>query len=275
MTEPAPAAQEPCPILVLASGQRCGSTLVQRLLTSHPDILIWGEHGGHLREIMRASRTLRLWDEGLSAPARSAFEQSGHQGWIANLLPDPATVLDAARAYVRTLFAAPAAAQGRARWGFKEVRFGLEEAGAVRELFADTRVIHITRDPRDVLSSLDWWENVNAEWTREFTERAIADWLRVNESFLDGDRARSWVESWRYEDIAVDPDGFIAAASRLLEISPGDLDRSVFDRRVHGGGPQQRRLRSFAELSADLQRMLDDDRLRAVAAAYGYQLDGD
>jgi hypothetical protein len=217
-----------------------------------------------------------LWDEGLSPPARAAFDEAGHQSWMANLLPEPATVLDAARAYVRTLFAAPAASRGRSRWGFKEVRFGLEEAEALRELFVDTRVIHVTRDPRDVLRSLDWWEGVNADWTREFTQRAIADWLRVNESFLDGGRARPWVESWRYEDIAADPDGFTAAAARLLEITPGDLDRSVFDRRVYGyegSGPRQ--LRSFVELPPDLQALIDDDRLEAVAAAYGYQLDGD
>ena len=29
------------PLLVLGAGQRCGSTLVQRLLCSHPDVMIW------------------------------------------------------------------------------------------------------------------------------------------------------------------------------------------------------------------------------------------
>src|SRR5919206_3702635 len=75
------------PILVLGSGQRCGSTLVQRLLTSHPDIMIWGEHGGHLRDLLAMTDVLVRWDEYVSAPAREAFERGGHSSWMANLLP--------------------------------------------------------------------------------------------------------------------------------------------------------------------------------------------
>src|SRR3954451_24043931 len=112
------------PILVLGSGQRCGSTLVQRLLTSHEGILIWGEHGGHLRDLLTMHGTLRLWDEHVSASSRDAFEAGGYDSWMANLLPGPEPLRDAARAYMLALFAAPAAARDRPRWGFKEVRFG-------------------------------------------------------------------------------------------------------------------------------------------------------
>src|SRR5262249_17333128 len=41
------------PIFVLSSG-RSGSTLVQRILNSYPDITIWGEHGGFLKETAEA-----------------------------------------------------------------------------------------------------------------------------------------------------------------------------------------------------------------------------
>jgi hypothetical protein len=267
--------EEATPILVLGSGQRCGSTLVQRLLSSHPEVLIWGEHGGHLREILRVVDVMRAWDQGLAPPAREAFEHGGHQSWMANLLPGPEAVVGATRAFVRTLFAAPAASLGRPRWGFKEVRFGLEEATALRTLFPDLRVVHITRDPRAMLSSLDAWERQRGWWRREFTEQAVRDWVRINESVLDGDGAPGWVESWRYEDVLADPDRFSHAVARLLDLEPAHLDRTVFDRRISGYQEGDRPdPRPFAELPRDLRALIDDDRIRRVGAAYGYGLDG-
>jgi sulfotransferase family protein len=257
------------PILVLGSGQRCGSTLIQRLLSSHPDVMIWGEHGGHLRQILEASRTIRQWDEGVSQRAREDFEARGHQSWMATLLPEPAVVGDAARAYMRTLFAAPAAARGRSRWGFKEVRFGLEEAEAVRELFASTRVLHVTRDPRDVLRSLEVWERTGTEWQPAWTANTMADWTRINRSFLDAGRDLDWVRSWRYEDIVASPDEFVDGLSRLLDLDPAALDRRVFDVRVSTYGTQGEAPRAWEELPGRLRALIDAP-LREVAAAYGY-----
>ena len=51
------------PLLVLAAGQRCGSTLVQRLLCSHPRVRVWGEHVGQLRQVLTARQRLNLWSE--------------------------------------------------------------------------------------------------------------------------------------------------------------------------------------------------------------------
>src|SRR4051794_21878773 len=223
---------EALPILVLGSGQRCGSTLVQRLLSSHPEVLIWGEHGGHLSPILEASKTLELWDRNVSQKAREEYAINGYQSFMANLLPDPVTVAEAARAYLTTLFALPAEAQGRPRWGFKEVRFGLPEAEAIRELFAGTRVIHVTRDPRDILVSLDRWERLRAWWKREYTVAAIGDWVHVTQSFQPDPQERPWAISWRYEDVVAKPDRFTEAVAELLQLEVGKFDRSVFERRV-------------------------------------------
>src|SRR5439155_26469555 len=88
------------PILVLGSGQRCGSTLIQRLLTSHRGVMIWGEHGGRLRELIKLTEILAGRDPYVSAPARQAFEAGGHATWMANVMPGPAPVAAAARAYL-------------------------------------------------------------------------------------------------------------------------------------------------------------------------------
>jgi hypothetical protein len=261
------------PILVLASGQRCGSTLVQRLLSSHPDVLVWGENGGHLREVLKGSRALAEWDEGVAGRARDVYDDGGHQSWMANLLPPPETVSHAAREYLRTLFAAPAAERGKPRWGLKEVRFELDDAQAIRELHPATRVVHLTRDPRKVLVSLAAWEEQQAWWRRSFTERALARWREVNHSFLSEREGSDWVSSWRLEDLLADTDGFTDHVARFLDLDPAALDRSVFEKRLHGyPGGKRGALLEFEELAPELRALLDDEQLRDVAAAYGYEL---
>jgi hypothetical protein len=261
------------PILVLASGQRCGSTLIQRLLSSHPEVLVWGENGGHLREVLQGSRMLQEWDEGVAGRARDVYEEGGHDSWMANLLPPADTVADAARAYLETLFASPAAAQGRPRWGFKEVRFTRDDAEAIRQLHPQTRVVHITRDPRKVLVSLAAWEDQQAWWRRSFTERAVARWREVNESFLPVREGTDWVSSWRLEDVVADPDRFTDDVAGFLGLDPAAFDRSVFERRVHGyPGGKRGALQSFDELAFDLRALLDEPELRSVASAYDYDL---
>jgi Sulfotransferase family len=263
------------PILVLASGQRCGSTLIQRLLTSHPDILVWGEHGGQVRDVLEASRSMRVWDDGVRGSVlREEFGEDGHQGWIANLLPGPDAFADASRAYLEALFAAPAAAQGRSRWGFKEVRFGLDEATLIRDLYPDTRVVHVTRDPRKVLISLDSWERGQGFWQRAFTEETMRRWRDVNAGFLAERDGSDWVASWRFEDVVADPGRFTEETAAFLGVDRSDLDESVFDRPLHGYPKDPRKeLRPFDELEPDLRALLDDDELRRVATAYGYELE--
>jgi Sulfotransferase family len=262
------------PILIFASGQRCGSTLVQRLLTSHPDVLVWGEHGGQVRDVLEASRSMKLWDEGVQGHVlRSEFERDGHQGWIANMLAGPEAFANAARAYLEALFAAPAAQRGRQRWGFKEVRFGLAEAESVRDLYPDVRVIHVTRDPRKVLISLDSWERGQGFWQRSFTEESMRRWREVNDSFLPARDGSDWVSSWRFEDVTADPGRFTEEMAAFLGLKRADLDESVFDKPLHGYPADPRKeLRPFEELDPDLRTLLDDPDLRRVAEAYEYAL---
>lgn len=259
------------PVLVLGSGQRCGSTLVQRLLGSHPEIMVWGEQGGALRGLLSMQRALEHWDAQLAAPARAAYDADGVDGWIANLLPGGEALRDAARAYLLTLFQAPAAERGKPRWGFKEVRFGSREAGEIRRLFPGVRVIHITRDPRDVLVSLDGWERAGSDWRREYTHVAVGDWVKVNESFREAGPC-DWVLSCRYEDVLAAPGDFVRAVADLLDTEPGRFDLSVFDRRVRDYGDSRARLRRWDDLPQELHALLDDPQVRAQAAAYGYDL---
>jgi hypothetical protein len=258
------------PILVLGSGHRTGSTLVQRLLTSHPDIMIWGEHLGFLRTLLDMTATLEEWDWGAAEGGRRAFDEGGHDGWIANMMPGRESAQEAARAYVRALFEQPAIAGGRTRWGLKEVRYTRVHAAGLQRLFEGLRAIHVTRDPRKMLMSLDSWERRGDFWTREYTARAIGHWVDVNRSFLD--ERPDWALSVRYEDITADPAAFVASVAELIGVEEGSLDRGVFDKKVRGFDDNMPSPRGWDELPRDLRKLLKDKRVREIADAYGYDL---
>ncbi|HST47692.1 sulfotransferase family protein [Jatrophihabitans sp.] len=264
------------PILILAAGQRCGSTLVQRLLSSHPKVLIWGEHAGQLREVLAVGERLTDWTAEHGELGRLGYARSGHQSFMANLTPEAGAIDDAVRAFVEVLFAQPAADLGRPVWGFKEVRYGLAEARAFRRLFPDCRVVHITRNPRDILRSLEVWER--GEWKRADTEIAIRDWTRVGASFWPAPDLPPWVLRVRYEDLVADPAHWSVRFAEHCGLEEELLDRRVFDRRIHAvglGGRVRRTILDWADLPASLRALLDDDEVRRVARACGYSLDDD
>lgn len=243
---------------------------MQRLLCSHPDVLVWGEQGGFLRPLFDMTDALEWWNEQHGEPAREAFESGAHQSWLANLFPGRGAVLEAGRGYLLTLFQKPAAAYGRSRWGFKEVRFDLPFAERLLEMFPGARVIHVTRDPRDVLVSVDSWQRAGW-WTAEQVRESLAIWTHVNESFLGAERP--WLLALRYEDLVADPAGAVTALAAHLDLPAESLDAGVFERRIHSlQGARPAELRGFDELPADLRGLVEEDRLRRVAAGFGYEL---
>jgi sulfotransferase family protein len=264
------------PVLILAAGQRCGSTLIQRLLSSHPEVLIWGEHAGQLRQILAVSRRLHEWTAEHGQAGRLGYERAGHQSFMANLTPEAVHIDEAARAFTEALFARPAQSAGRPVWGFKEVRYGLAEAVALRELFPDCRVVHIVRDPRDVLRSLDVWERAGSGWPRSDTEVVVGDWTRVAGSFWSGPAdLPPWVLRVRYEDLTSDPMRWCARIGEHCGLETDLFDTTVFDKRIHAVGLRgrtRRDIRDWADLPASMRALLDDDEVRAVGAACGYDL---
>jgi hypothetical protein len=265
------------PLLVLGCGQRCGSTLVQRLLCSHPRVMIWGEHDGQLRPILEAVEHLAFWVEHQGAVGRKELTESGYQGFIANMTPPSRHVVDAGRAFVETLFAKPALQQGKSIWGFKEVRYGLTEIRQLHMLFPQLRVVVIVRDPRDVLCSLDDWER-HPGWMRHHTEDALRNWLRAAGSFVDGaivPELRELVFTVRYEELIAEPRRWTAAIAQHCALDMAGFDLAVFGVRVRNAfkqGPTAAPLRAWRELPADMRALLDNNEIVSVAASYGYHL---
>lgn len=263
------------PIFILASGQRCGSTLLQRLLNSHHRILVWGEHNGILNRLRGEHQRLLAWSSRFDDPDRR-FTREGLDSWTANMTPPPEVVVAAGRAYLETLFALPARRLGRTRWGFKEVRYGAEVAAYLLSLFPEARVVHLTRDVVDCFISLKRWENEPyMAWDRGRTLEALGYWQSVNAGFLALDYSPRWYLRLRYEDLLSEQDRIVATLCDFLSLDQAELDLGVFANRIHNGALLSSRPRAHIPRSAldpEERALLSRPDIVELCTALGYAI---
>lgn len=137
------------PIFIFSAGWRSGSTLLQRLLCSDPEVLIWGEPYDRSGLIQKLASSLLPINE--NWPPREFFiEQADvsniHKHWIASLYPNITDLLLAHQKFILSLFAVSNRVGKRKRWGIKAVRFGLKEALYLKLLFPEAKFVFLERD---------------------------------------------------------------------------------------------------------------------------------
>lgn len=262
------------PVFVLASGQRCGSTLVQRVLMSHPRLYMWGEQGGTLERVREMANAYTVWDRTQGQAARESFRAHGAQAFVANMCPPEDRFTVAGAAFLKALFDPRAAGSSKRRWGFKEVRHGRWFAEFLVRLFPEGRVIHLTRDPRRVAVSLDAWERSGGWWRREQTARTLQLWNDINRSIADDESPAGWLRSYRYEDIVAHPVEFVREMSGFLDLPRAGFDAGVFDIKIPGRRARVD-LRPYAELPADLRSLVETPAIVATARDFGYDIPGE
>jgi hypothetical protein len=142
--------------IVVASVTRTGSTLLQQLLSVHPELTIWGEHFGVLSRLRDALEALDDARDQLQA----GYDQhrlllDGSFAGI-DLSPqvnpfDVAGFEDAARRFVLDLFRSEL--PPTSRWGFKEVHYFTSDLEFLLRLFPGTKFIVLVRRPEGQISS--------------------------------------------------------------------------------------------------------------------------
>jgi len=197
------------PIFILASGWRTGSTLLQRILVTDPDVLLWGEPLGDLglmssiTTILAQSPTFRKLHKCTisGTPSSSSLAVS----WIANLCPPGQDFRSALRMIVDRWLCVPSLERGFARWGFKEVRLGAPAATVLHWLYPRAKFLLLTRHPYDCYRSL-----ADSGWDQVYHQRPHA---RVDSAAEFASHWNRLVVSWsdlgpgfpcvriRYEDL--------------------------------------------------------------------------
>jgi Sulfotransferase family len=203
---------EPFPFIVGCG--RSGTTLLRAMLERHPSLAIPPEsyfpislapsHSGRPfdRETLIADlmENPRFADWQLAEPAARAAIQG------ASDFPSA----------IRSLFAAYAAAAGKARYGDKTPPFVLH-IPELAEMFPEAVFIHVIRDGRDVAASL-----TQTDFGTGSTLRAADIWVRrVRRGRASGSRlGPSRYLEIRYEALVQDPSDTIEDVARFVGIEP-------------------------------------------------------
>ena len=220
------------PVFILGAG-RSGTTLLQRLLNSYPDTLIWGEHAGVLQHLAEGFYR-GLEDPSLFRHARPLAEvladtsaREDWQAWMTWFSREEWTA--AFRGMVESLFC-PGGLPGKTCWGFKDIRYGNRPEDRTLDflhtLFPDALFAFIVRDPLNVMASrrrmTDGIRTFGA--LRDAAALWEARYRRYWAWHSASDVQRFWV---RYEEL-IEGRGEIVRLLHALGKTLGEEQRAVF-----------------------------------------------
>ena len=278
-------ATEHGPIFIFASGQRCGSTLLQRFLSSQPDTIIWGEHDGVLAKMFAQFDRLYEWRE-MFGHQFQLFVEDGYNNFIPNMNPDPEYIREAQIQLVRNIWEAPAHGMGKQIWGFKEVLYDAEMALRLHDLFPSARIIHLTRNIFECFISLRYEEEITPEeqqhvplkqvWTRARTIEFIETWLRVNESLLyTPGLESSWFYHLSYENLVKSPTEVTCDLVDWLNMEIREFDMDVFKHKLYTDrhkGPDPRPKVRRADLTDEEVALITTEPIMKVSELLNYDM---
>jgi hypothetical protein len=237
--EPIPGGRSP--VFILASSWRSGSTLMQRLIMSTGEYLVWGEPYdlcGVIEHQAESVRPFTLDWPPLRAIADPSAAPTPDQ-WVANTYPHPRHLVGAHRAFFDRLFQVPALEAGFDRWGVKSVRLDRDHAGYLQWLYPDARFIVVHRNPFDAYRSFrrhhgsrdhsGWfwkWPHLKVTGAGEFATM----WATLTDSLTTAAPDLGAVVA-PYEEFAAG-----RGLDRVEDLVGAGIDRALLDRRIGGFG---------------------------------------
>jgi hypothetical protein len=260
---------------VWAPVSRCGTGLLQRLITSSREIFVFGEDRFFTRSVPQAMLAHTIVAD-TSKHAREKLEAGDYSGWSPGVLPRHEHYVAAmihTFASICLAYQSTATAAGFPRFGTKLPQIHPDELAVIEKLLPRAKHVVIYRHVCDVLASQKarLWiktENDLREWTARWTQGvhfALAK-LAKSPNFL----------IVRYEDLLAERATAAERLCRFLEV--GSLDLSVFDQKVNTWAGDEAKGHSPTQYIAP-KRLTDAERAialgiaRPVLAAAGYSDD--
>lgn len=158
------------PILITSPTIRCGTTLLQRLLCSSSNTLIYGEEIGKDLElqlqIFASRKMVYAHSRQRFASSLARVVQGDSNDWIPDLMPDIDGYLDALRqgSFAGLSYCQQSAqAHGRDLWGFKYPGWQPHLIRMLFDVIPGTRAIYIFRDLADCVRSAKAWGELHSE----------------------------------------------------------------------------------------------------------------
>lgn len=261
------------PIFIFASGLRCGSTLIQRLLNSCPKVLIWGEQGGYFNNFYNYSHLGLIKWSNKYADQREIYRNKGYNNFIPNLTPSESEIYRASTVFIESIFGETALKLGKDIWGFKEVRYDVEIALFIQKCFPGARFIYLTRNIIDCYKSMKKWKNSISFTNKQNTSESIELWIKINKSFLESGHLINNLYSIKYEDVIAEPNNFVHELSNFLNMPLNQFDKGVFEKKL--GSSSSRNGISFFQnmLTIEDRQILTQNMVLNISKKLGYEID--
>jgi hypothetical protein len=238
------------PIFLLGTG-RCGSTLLQKILNSVENAMIYGEHGGFLKQVA-AAYFLNFEDKMIEKYIMSQNVAEKDPISVFETLKNPQlwsawtnwynqeTVKNNFRDFIESFFN-PISLEQKVHWGFKEIRYGFDDRvpEMLADLYPDGRLVFIVRHPVDVIAS-----KISARASEGIEADAHA-WVAQNTYFLHFSRENS--ESSRiihYEKIISNDSKQLGQLFDWLGFALSDRQKNIIEttKPSYKGRPQPAKL---------------------------------
>ncbi|MBI4667521.1 MAG: sulfotransferase [Nitrospinae bacterium] len=253
------------PVFIFASGQRTGSTLLQRLLNTHRDIHIWGEHSGGLEPGL--ARNLRMARQGLEIAATrdggaeqfESYRKNRADQWMAAMTP-PGPWDDVFRDVFIDLYAGAARdIFGKRRWGFKETLYDAADARFLAGLFPSCRIIFLFRDVQETYRSM----RRNSAISPFFSiDTFVGQWVRIVTSFLENAGDKPNVTMAPFSQLIKDPREAMEMVAGFLEVDADGFDMGIIKNVIPGApeincpAPNEEELEFIERVAGETRREL-------------------
>jgi hypothetical protein len=223
------------PIFLLGTG-RCGSTLLQKILNSVENAMIYGEHGGFLKQVA-AAYFLNFEDKMIEKYIMSQNVAGKDPISVFETLKNPQlwsawtnwynqeTVKSNFRDFIESFFN-PSSLEQKVHWGFKEIRYGLDDRvpEMLTDLYPDGRFVFIVRHPVDVIAS-----KISAR-ASDGIEADAHTWVAQNTYFLHFSRENSEKSKIvHYEELINNNSKELSQLFRWLGFSLSDRQRDIIE----------------------------------------------
>jgi hypothetical protein len=227
-----------CPIFIFSAGWRSGSTLLQRMISSSNEVLIWGEPYSNSDYIRKLANSLKIFRKNIPPTnflVDSFIDENFNlkvDNWVACLYPNPKDLWDAHRAFFKRLFEKPAKNLGYKNWGIKEVRLDIEYAYYLQWLFPNAKFVFLYRNPYEAYRSYRTFGKWYDKWPNEpvFTATKFGlIWKKLLEGFLKEHKSFQ-SHLLKYENL-ISKDFFHNELELFLNVQ---LDKTVLSKKVTG-----------------------------------------
>jgi len=217
------------PVFVFAPAARCGITLMQRLLNSSRQIIIYGENNLLVNILPHNIFALNTTAD-QHYRARQKLLNGEYDFWSSAIWPDVqqwcGSVIKSIELLLR-MYQDSSAKDGFAKWGIKSPIEDARFCAFYFQTFPASKVIFLYRHIVDVMMSYK-----SRKWIPTLNECAkIANkWCR-NVSYMLGGDVPGRVMVIRYEDMLANKDEYVERIENLLGIT--GIDKSVFNRKIN------------------------------------------